>query len=319
MHSTNNLDDGYVGSGKRLWRSINKHGKENHKTEILEYLSDRKSLRKREEEIVNKELLNEVLCMNLTTGGRGSWEYANDGSKTHINRCKKGRKSCNKILEERWGENYQNVLMRKLWEGSRKRTPESRRQSASKALNTIIERYGHGFNLGVLHSDETKRKIGKANSIHQRGKGNSQYNTCWVSNLNTRECIKIKKEEMVSYIDTGWIATRILDWDKYIIKNTCGKCGSIKCEFPNICKTKQIQNLNKYFGFDVEVLGTIDFYKEYDRIVKLISDEYYINKLSIRGLAKKYNIQKHQNLDTMFKSLGIKRRTHKESHKLLRK
>lgn len=29
MHSTDNLEDGYVGSGKRLWYSINKHGKEN--------------------------------------------------------------------------------------------------------------------------------------------------------------------------------------------------------------------------------------------------------------------------------------------------
>lgn len=29
MHSTDNLDDGYVGSGKRLWNSIKKHGKEN--------------------------------------------------------------------------------------------------------------------------------------------------------------------------------------------------------------------------------------------------------------------------------------------------
>lgn len=30
MHSTDNLDDGYVGSGKRLWYSINKHGLKKH-------------------------------------------------------------------------------------------------------------------------------------------------------------------------------------------------------------------------------------------------------------------------------------------------
>jgi hypothetical protein len=42
MHSTNDLNDGYVGSGKRLWFSINYHGKENHACEILEYCKDRK-------------------------------------------------------------------------------------------------------------------------------------------------------------------------------------------------------------------------------------------------------------------------------------
>ena len=29
MHSTDNLNDGYIGSGKRLWHSIRKYGKEN--------------------------------------------------------------------------------------------------------------------------------------------------------------------------------------------------------------------------------------------------------------------------------------------------
>ena len=28
MHSTNNIDDGYLGSGKRLYKEIKKHGKE---------------------------------------------------------------------------------------------------------------------------------------------------------------------------------------------------------------------------------------------------------------------------------------------------
>lgn len=69
IHSTDNLKDGYIGSGKRLWLSIKKHGKENHTLEILEMLSGRKALCEREKEVVTTDLLDDPLCMNLITGG----------------------------------------------------------------------------------------------------------------------------------------------------------------------------------------------------------------------------------------------------------
>ena len=71
MHSTSNLEDGYFGSGKILKRSLNKHGKNNHLIEILEFLEDRSSLKKRENELVNESLINDQMCMNLQLGGEG--------------------------------------------------------------------------------------------------------------------------------------------------------------------------------------------------------------------------------------------------------
>lgn len=71
MHSTDDLNDGYIGSGTRLWKSINKHGKENHVMEILEYYPDREALSKREEVLITFDVLNDIQCMNLRTGGTG--------------------------------------------------------------------------------------------------------------------------------------------------------------------------------------------------------------------------------------------------------
>ena len=71
MHSTDDLEDGYFGSGQLLWKSIKKHGKEKHTKEILEFLPSRKKLKDRERELVNEELLSDCLCMNLRVGGEG--------------------------------------------------------------------------------------------------------------------------------------------------------------------------------------------------------------------------------------------------------
>lgn len=71
MHSTDDLSDGYIGSGKILQYSVKKYGKENHHCEIFEMLPDRESLALREAEIVCKDKLIDPDCMNLCGGGDG--------------------------------------------------------------------------------------------------------------------------------------------------------------------------------------------------------------------------------------------------------
>lgn len=72
VHSTENLDDGYIGSGTRLIASIRKHGKQAHSKTILETFDTREQADNREAEIVTRELLRDPLCLNLATGGKHS-------------------------------------------------------------------------------------------------------------------------------------------------------------------------------------------------------------------------------------------------------
>ena len=187
MHSTDNLNDGYLGSGKRLRRSIRKNGMENFKLEIIEFVSNRNALKQRERELVNEELLKDPMCMNLQLGGGGG--FVNEAHKkkfflnakaTQIPNLNIGRQK----QKELWIQNgdWANMMRIKL-------------SNAAK---------GNTSWTGLVHSLETKAKIGKSNSVKQSSIKNSQFGTCWITNG-----IENKKIKKGNNPPDGWYFGRI--------------------------------------------------------------------------------------------------------------
>lgn len=69
IHSTNNLNDGYMGSGiilRRMYKSI---GKKKFIKEILKFFNSRHEASEYEKKIVTESLLKQDLCLNLALGG----------------------------------------------------------------------------------------------------------------------------------------------------------------------------------------------------------------------------------------------------------
>ena len=62
--------------------------------------------------------------------------------------------------------------------------------------------------LNKKHNQKSKDKIGKANSILQKGTKNSQYGTCWITNGIINK--KIKKEDIDNWVNIGYSKGRVL-------------------------------------------------------------------------------------------------------------
>ena len=189
MHSTDDLEDGYIGSGQRLWKSINKYGKENHIKEILEFLSNREDLKLRERALVNEEVLKDPMCMNLQLGGFGGFtDSAHYGkfSKGRIEGHKKGLETQRWLKEndEEWYRSYTTKL------------------SQITKHRCEMGEFGGGF-IGKNHSEETKSKMSEKAKL-RTGDKNSQFNTCWIFNDETKQSIKIKNNELQAYLNLGW-------------------------------------------------------------------------------------------------------------------
>lgn len=186
MHSTFNLEDGYMGSGKRLKRSLNKYGKENHKVEILEFVDNRKILKQREREIVN---LNEVAkkeCMNLMIGGQGGFV-----DKQHELKCKQGRI---KWLKNQWkDEEFRNKIINL----SAQRMVEHHKNGKIK-YDTFTNK---------KHTEKSKKIMSEKRKGTGIGEKNSQFGTCWITKEGINK--KIKNEELEIFIKQGWNKGRI--------------------------------------------------------------------------------------------------------------
>jgi DNA-binding TFAR19-related protein (PDSD5 family) len=174
-HQTDNLNDGYLGSGKYLKRAIKKYGSENFKFEILHLVNSKEEMFVLERCIVNESLVNNPLSYNLKIGGSGG----NPGivgafkGKTHSEETKeKQRQAALKQIVS--NETRQKLSMN----NAMKNNPEIRKK-VSQSLT------------GRTQSEEHRKRVAEANL------GKMLVN-------NGISAKRISKEELVEYQNLGW-------------------------------------------------------------------------------------------------------------------
>ena len=174
MHSTDDVDDGYRGSGTRLAYSISKYGKEAHSYKIMEFVDSRKRLVERERELITDELILDPMCMNLMRGG-GREIYDTDVTAL-------ARRKMSMVAKEMWRRRKEDpialaahwakiqtpkaIAKRAAANTGKKRTAETRakmREAQEKifADGTMAQKISAAARAGYAQMDPEKRELMK--------------------------------------------------------------------------------------------------------------------------------------------------------------
>lgn len=192
VHKTDNIDDGYMGSGKIIKSAIEKYGIENFRKDILEFFDTYDLALAKESEIVTDEFLLREDVYNLRKGGSGGFDYINRAGLAvrNINKSNAGDRS---VLANKKKE--QLSLTDFEWKIAYK-------SNMSVSMKDYYKDKDGHF-LGKTHSEETRQKQSKSHKGKTPGRLNSQFGTLWITDGFSNK--KIQKDLP---IPTGWVKGR---------------------------------------------------------------------------------------------------------------
>lgn len=275
IHSTYNVEDGYMGSGKRLNLAYKKYGVENFTKEILKFFKTRNDAAAYEMEIVNETLITNDNCYNLILGGEKfnttgftSVFDENDGCNKLIpvceyrNNTKRYRHTGDSMLtafsiqEQRYmritvDEYNSNKEMYKTPTSDKVIVKDSNGNFFSVQKDDIRLANGELQPMwcGRKHKKESieKQKATFKKIGHQRGSKNSRFGSCWIT--NGEENRSVSKNVVDTFLNDGWVLGR--------------SCGATSKEYAKIdkeklllmrCDGKTWSEIANAFGVTVRVL-----------------------------------------------------------------
>jgi hypothetical protein len=193
MHETDDLEDGYLGSGTRLKRAIRYYGKEFFEKRILHIFDSREDMINKEIELVTEEFVNRKDTYNLMKGGRGG--FVSESAY---------RKGAQKMLEKIWNDiSFRKRHSSRISSLQKERWTDSEYREKMLKIITNTKGIKNGM-YNKKHTEESKIKMKHSHS----GSKNSQYGTCWITNPELKKNKKISKSELENYLRNGWIKGR---------------------------------------------------------------------------------------------------------------
>lgn len=251
IHTTDDIYDGYAGSGTLLKSVYKKYGKENCIKYILKFFEDRRSLLEYEKEIINNELLEDYNCYNILVGGGGTYnpmtpvitidgeskvvskeEYKNNkhiykhptSGKIHINNGIKNKLVLPSDLEK-WLQNGWMI-------------GETNKSTIGKI---VINKEGE--NDRFIYENELQQYLDngwkRGGKTRNSGQKSFAKDLIWINKDGKQK--RIKTEEVSQWMENGWVKGTCQSTLKGYIRITNGY------ETKNI-KPDNIEDLNYYLN-----------------------------------------------------------------------
>ena len=98
VHSTNNREDGYLGSGIKLLNYVKKYGRSNFTREIVKTFETREEAFEYEKQILTESTLTDKMCLNVAVGGIGYKHKYGETFKTRISETKRRKLASGEIV-----------------------------------------------------------------------------------------------------------------------------------------------------------------------------------------------------------------------------
>lgn len=285
VHTTDDLGDGYKGSGEILKRAFKKYGKKNFTKEILEFFDTYEGAYNREREIVTEELVKNPNCYNSMLGGKGNSPgtvIVKDNVLNCITIIPKEEfdniryESVNKNTIPVWNninnkyeriliEDYDKSIHTNIHKGKIVVYNTITKQCEQVDVNDIRRKNGELISpskdkVTVYDENGNCIQVDKNCENYKNGKYKSiGFNKWTLRNKVTKECISVPKN---SYVN----------WDIYEFVT----CRSKKCNNPNIKKGRLLGD-KKYRWYDIndERFQTLDLFIE---MPKGSRNVYYTNE-----------------------------------------
>lgn len=239
IHSTDDMEDGYMGSGKRLNYAYKKYGIENFTKTILKEFSAREEASQYEAEIVTETLVKDDNCYNCTLGGdmvastlgkvvcqnkeTGEWitipqeEYHNNKNK-YIMPCNglvyfRDESGKTKCLPSKEYQKYKSEgLLDNVKTSTKGQIVVKDKNNKLFAVDKNDPRYLNGeltiFWKGQKHSEESKKKMSQSHKGKHIGSNNNNYGKCWITKNSENK--SVPKENLNEWLEQGWEKGRIL-------------------------------------------------------------------------------------------------------------
>ena len=157
-HATNNLEDGYLGSGRHLTRAIKKYGKQAFSRSIIQFFNNPEEMFNIESSLVTEEYVNNKNTYNLVVGGFGGFKVQNIEEWKHKLKESSAKRENKKPM---LGKNHTNETRQKMSDSNKGRIPWNLGKP--------------GTWIGRTHSEESKRLISLNRTRLTSGENNPMF------------------------------------------------------------------------------------------------------------------------------------------------